>query len=366
MSFVFPPIAALVAENWGWRLNPIIWLGLGLLTVLLTLVSIPSGYGSTGGAHELVTPVVAGVFLAGIALAATVATSSILFGGILLLVACIAFVLLRRLRRHERYQGLDLRLLHSPGAWLVVTSIILVSGSSLYFFTSLFMQYRFNDPVMVMALLLSLPELAALAGCFVSGWAATRWGAPRTAAVAILIAGLATVASLTVGPVAPLLQPVFVLCLVAGPAAAAIGPLTQTLMDLAPPDGSSAPAAMRDALQSLGSNLGGIIAGAVGLVAFGRYATGALVDAGLDPSRADEVAYGILDGVHVNDIAAQPDIPPNVADLIAGSRLVLHTGQSVAYWGASLTAGIMLIVAAWLMFRFVRTHGGLATSAGTR
>jgi predicted MFS family arabinose efflux permease len=347
-------VAAFVAENWGWRLDPILWLGLGILTAALTLVAIPTRYGTTDGAHELLTPAVAGIFLAGVALAATVATSSILFGAVLLVVAAAAFALLRILRRQERYQGLDLRLLRSPGAWLVVISIILLSGSSLYFFTSLFMQYRFNDPVMVMALLLSLPELAALVGCFISGWAATRWGAPRTAAVAILIAGLATVGALTVGPVTPLVQPVLVLCLVAGPSAAAIGPLTQSLMDLAPPDGSSAPAAMRDALQSLGSNLGGIVSGAVGLIAFGRYATGALIDAGLDPARADKVAYDILDGVHVNEIARQPDIPAHVADLIAGSRLLLHTGQSVAYWGACLTAGLMLIVAAALMFRFAR------------
>jgi hypothetical protein len=204
--------------------------------------------------------------------------------------------------------------------------------------------------------ILSAPELCALAGCLVSGWAATRWGAPRTAGVFMLLAGLAAFFALTVGGDAVIYHPVAVLCLVAFPSAAAVGPLTQTLMDLAPADGSSAPAAMRDALQNLGGSLGGIIAGAVGLTAFVSYTTGALTGAGLPDDMASFVANEIVEGTHVNDLASAPWMPPDVADLIAGSREVLNTGQSVAYWGAAVSAGIMCIIGAALLFLYVRNE----------
>ena len=171
----------------------------------------------------------------------------------------------------------------------------------------------------------------------------------------MLLAGLACFVALTVGGDAILYHPVAVLCLVAFPSAAAVGPLTQTLMDLAPPDGSSAPAAMRDALQNLGGSLGGIIAGAVGLTAFVSYTTGALTDAGLPDDMASVVANEIVQGTHVNDLADAPWMPADVADLIAGSRDVLNTGQSVAYWGAAVSAGIMCLIGGFLLLAYFRT-----------
>ena len=211
-------------------------------------------------------------------------------------------------------------------------------------------------------MILSAPELCALAGCYVSGWAATRWGAPRTASFFMLLAGLAAFFALSVGNDAAIYHPVAVLCLVAFPSAAAMGPLTQTFMDLAPHDGSSAPAAMRDALQNLGGSLGGIIAGAVGLTAFVSYTTGALTDAGLPDDLAAHVANEIVQGTHVNDLASAPWMPPDIADLIAGSREVLNTGQSAAYWGAAVSSGIMCIIGAFLLLMYVRRERRLRES----
>ena len=356
VSFVFPPVGAYLTEHVSWRAVPLLWMALGALAFVLSLVFVPRSFGSVGGGQELVTPVIAGVILAGVALAATIATSDILYAVLLLAVSAVALLAIVLLRKLRNMRGLDLRLMRSPGVWAVIWAIVLLSGANLYFFTSLLLQYRFDDPITFIAIIMCIPEAAALVGCFVSGWAASRYGALITAAVCILLAGLGALLSVTVGATATIYHPVAILTLVAAPSAAAVGPLTQTFMDLAPHDGSSAPAAMRDALQSLGSNLGGIIAGTVGLIAFARYTTGALVDAGLDPSRANEVAYGILDGTHVNELAKEPWMPAHVADLIAGSRLILHTGQSVAYWAACLAASAMCFIAAVLMFRFARRH----------
>lgn len=363
VSFAFPPLGAILVEFVGWRSVPLLWLGLGVLTIVLALVTVPRGLGITSaGGSELITPLVAGLTLASLTLAATVAGTSISIAVLLVAAAFIAFIAFALLRKVAGLRGLDLRLLRSPGAWLVVFATMLLFGANLYFFTSLLIQYRYFDPIIFVAVILSAPELCALAGCYVSGWAATRWGAPRTASFFMLLAGLAAFFALSVGNDAAIYHPVAVLCLVAFPSAAAVGPLTQTFMDLAPHDGSSAPAAMRDALQNLGGSLGGIIAGAVGLTAFVSYTTGAVTDAGLPDDLAAHVANEIVQGTHVNDLASAPWMPPDIADLIAGSREVLNTGQSAAYWGAAVSSGIMCIIGAFLLLMYVRRERRLRES----
>ena len=363
VSFAFPPLGAILVEFVGWRSVPLLWLGLGVFTLALALVTVPRGLGITSaGGSELITPLVAGLTLASLTLAATVAGTSISIAVLLVAAAFIAFIAFALLRKVAGLRGLDLRLLRSPGAWLVVFATMLLFGANLYFFTSLLIQYRYFDPIIFVAVILSAPELCALAGCYVSGWAATRWGAPRTASFFMLLAGLAAFFALSVGNDAAIYHPVAVLCLVAFPSAAAMGPLTQTFMDLAPHDGSSAPAAMRDALQNLGGSLGGIIAGAVGLTAFVSYTTGALTDAGLPDDLAAHVANEIVQGTHVNDLASAPWMPPDIADLIAGSREVLNTGQSAAYWGAAVSSGIMCIIGAFLLLMYVRRERRLRES----
>lgn len=358
VSFAFPPLGAVLAETASWRFVPLLWLLLGSLSVVLTLVAVPKGLGAVGSNGEIITPLVAGVALASLTLAATVAGSNVMVAGLLLALSLFALAVFVVLRKVFRYHGLDLRLLRSPGAWLVVFAMMLLAGSNLYFFTSLLIQYRFFDPVIFVSILLSAPEVAALAGCFVSGWAAARWGAPITAAFWMLLAGLASLLALTVGGDSSIYHPVLVLTVVAFPSAAAVGPLTQTLMDLAPKDGSSAPAAVRDALTNLGGSLGGIIAGAVGLGAFVQYTSGALRDAGLSAEMAQLVATEIVSGTHVNDLAAEPWMPANAADLISGSREVLNMGQSVAYWGAAMSAALMCVVGAGLLFAFSQRMRG--------
>lgn len=363
VSFAFPPLSATLVEFVSWRAVPVLWLGLGVLTIVLALVAVPPKLGITSSVgSELITPLVAGLALASLTLAAAVAGTNINIAVVLVAASLIAFVAFVLLRKVAHLRGLDLRLLRSPGAWLVIFATMLLFGANLYFFTSLLIQYRYFDPVIFVSVILSAPELCALAGCFVSGWAAARWGAPRTAGVFMLLAGLASFFALTVDGEAVIYHPVAVLCLVAFPSAAAVGPLTQTLMDIAPSDGSSARAAVRDALQNLGGSLGGIVAGLVGLTAFVSYTTGALTDAGLPKDLAELVANEIVEGTHVNDLSSEPWMPPDVADLIAGSRDVLNTGQSVAYWGAAVSAGIMCIIGAALLFIYVQKEKRRSTT----
>ena len=178
VSFLFPPLGAVLSEYLGWRTVPLLWVALGIATIALTFATVPRGLGATSGGSELLTPLVAGLALASLTLAATVAGTSVTYAAGLVVVALLAFVTFGLLRRFAHMRGLDLRLLRSPGAWLVVFATMLLFGANLYFFTSLLIQYRYFDPLIFVAVLLSAPEVCALAGCFVSGWAATRWGHP--------------------------------------------------------------------------------------------------------------------------------------------------------------------------------------------
>ena len=166
VSFAFPPLGAILVEFVGWRSVPLLWLGLGVFTLALALVTVPRGLGITSaGGSELITPLVAGLTLASLTLAATVAGTSISIAVLLVAAAFIAFIAFALLRKVAGLRGLDLRLLRSPGAWLVVFATMLLFGANLYFFTSLLIQYRYFDPIIFVAVILSAPELCALAGC---------------------------------------------------------------------------------------------------------------------------------------------------------------------------------------------------------
>jgi predicted MFS family arabinose efflux permease len=120
-----------------------------------------------------------------------VVTSSLSSAAFFAVIGLLSIALVMALVRWTSRQGPDLKLLRVPGSRWVVVATLLAFGANFYFFTSLFMQYRYDESVIKIAVMLSAPEMGAILGCFISGWAAGRWGAPRTAAVALAVAGLA-------------------------------------------------------------------------------------------------------------------------------------------------------------------------------
>lgn len=360
VSFLFPPLGAVISESVNWRFVPLFWLLAGLATAALAWRRLSPGQGVAGRRSELLTPMLSGVFLACLALAATVITSSLSSAVFFAALAAISFLIVRTLIKRRGREGPDLSVLRAPGSRWVLGASLFAFGANFYFFTSLFMQYRYEESVVKMSIMLSAPEAAAILGCFVSGWAAGRWGAPKTATVALALAGLAQLLVFTVGPFAPSIQPALVLTVIALPLGASLGPMTQTLMDLVPEDRSSGPAAVRDSLQNLGSTVGGIFVGTVGFIAFEIHMRAQLAATSMGESQASSVTAAIRDGAIVKDLARQPEIPPDAAALLLGDQAGLRLSQSVTYWAAGAVAAVLLLLAAVCMWLYVRKKPDMA------
>lgn len=359
VSFLFPPVGAVISESFNWRLVPLFWLATGVATALLAWRHVAPKQGSTGSHGDLLTPLLAGVGLACLALTATVVTSSLSSAAFFAVIGLLSIALVMALVRWTSRQGPDLKLLRVPGSRWVVVATLLAFGANFYFFTSLFMQYRYDESVIRIAVLLSAPETGAIVGCFISGWAAGRWGAPRTAAAALALAGMAQLAVFSVGPFAPSFHPALVLTLIALPLGASLGPLTQVLMDLRPHDRSSGPAAIRDSLQNLGGTVGGVFVGTMGFIAFEIHMKAQLAATSMSAGKAAEVTKEIRDGAIVKELAREPDIPPDAAALLLGDQAGLRLSQSVTYWAAGTVAAVLLLLAAisiWVYYlRFARS-----------
>ncbi|MFM2438038.1 MAG: hypothetical protein RLZ55_855 [Actinomycetota bacterium] len=64
-----PPAAAALADSVGWRAVPVLWLVLGVATSLVALRVVPGGTSARPGRAELLTLILAGLPLTGIAMA---------------------------------------------------------------------------------------------------------------------------------------------------------------------------------------------------------------------------------------------------------------------------------------------------------
>ena len=81
--------------------------------------------------------------------------------------------------------------------------------------------------------------------------------------MALTLAAVLSMGTFIVGPESSAWIVVAVLAVAAVPIAGAVGPSTQTFMDLAPVDGGGAASSWRNASSNLGVAIGGVIVGAI-------------------------------------------------------------------------------------------------------
>ncbi len=353
VSFLAPPLAAAITDYATWRLVPVLWLVVGAATLAMSWRQLDRRAGIVARGSELGTPLLGGILLAACALGITLLTSNLPLAAALLVAAAGLLVVVVIVMRRAADPGLDLRLLRSRGAWWIVGATLATYGANLYFFTSLFMQYRYADPPVLLAVILCAPEVAALLGCFVSGWTADRWGAPRAALAALLVAAAACGGTLAVGPDSGTWVPVIALTTIAFPMAAAMGPLTLSLMNLGPDDGSSGAASIRDATQNLGGTIGGALVGTVAFLSFQWHMAGSLITAGTSPVVAAELAARMRGGESVSRLARETVLTPDACALLIGDAHGLRSALSVAYRSAGVTAGLLTCVAALLLMGYL-------------
>ncbi len=352
-----PLLSAWMTTSLGWRTVPALWIALGVVVLVMAWRLIPSGLGSAADAgsstgpapsarhREMVTPVLAGVALAGLATAATIVSSSTLLAASSAAIGVLALALLVVVMRRSSDPTLDLRVFRRPGALLVFTAALVASMPNLFFYTNLLIQYRYALPLTSIALLLAVPQAAAVAGGLSSAPLVRRFGALRTSVGMLLFASVASLGALFVHADAPVWVPVAMLTVCAVPIAGAVGPLTKAIMDLAPVDGSAAASSWRNAVWSFGGTVGGVVVTGVAFAVFQSTLTDILDTTNLSTEQSGALAASVRGGAVVAELAQNPAVTdPAARELLTGPGLLSAQSQGFATAGV-LASGLYLLAA---------------------
>ncbi len=268
VAIVVPLLSSAIVPRLGWRPVAIVWVAVGLTVFFLATRSLPTG-GDDRVRSELFTPALAGLTLSAVALTFSFATANAhtsahqTFVRVSAITAVVAFLALAILMRRLPKPTLDIRSLKSPGSFPILFAVMVVNGVNLFFFTFLLLQYRYHQTLLETAVILIVPQCTAAGGAVIGGRLSARWGSVRTAISALVLASIAALGALTVTAEASPWLPVVILAIAAVPIAAAVGPLTQSFMDLAPAEGSGSASSVRNSAANLGVAIGGLISGLI-------------------------------------------------------------------------------------------------------
>ena len=354
MFFLVPPLSALLVEASSWRGVTAVWAVLGLGAILAALKF--AGSTSSVGRRELLTPTLAGVALAGIALGITNISAGWEVALPLFSIGVVAAVALAIALARIAQPSLDLGWTRGPGVRILIIGMIAAAMPNLFFYTNLLLQYRYQESMLVIALLLMIPQAFAVAGGLLSGPISARVGPAKTGAYALLLAAVTSLSGLLVAGDAPIWVPVAVLALSAAPIAAAVGPLTESLLNHAPQELSGVASSVRDGFWTLGGCVGGAIFGAFAFNAFQGRLEQALDATSVTSEQAHLIAQQIRGGGFVAEIATR--IPDAAArDLLVGQASGLLDAQSHAYAVVSVLSSLVFVIAFALMVGYMRRSG---------
>lgn len=358
-----PPVSALIVEAAGWRAGVIPWVILGVVTLVATLRYVPRQHESKSG--ELITPLLAGLVLAGLALSVTSLPTNRDFAVVAITVAAVALVTLVVLMRRIDRPTLNLGWCRGRGMLILIVALAVTSMPNLFFYTNLLLQYRYTVPLVIIALLLIVPQACAVAGGLLSGPVSARIGPPRAATLALVVSAVTCLSTLFVTAEAPIWVPVLALALSAGPIAFVVGPMTDTLLSRAPADASGAASSVRKATWTLGGVLGGALVGALSFSAFQTRLADILNMDGLPFEEAALIAQEIRDGAVVDELAARLSDPVAREALIARGPGLLEA-QSYSFAVMGVISAAVYLVAAILMAVYLRRMRAASVAEITR
>ena len=338
---VAPVTGSLVGQFLGWRFVPLLWLFAAGLTLVLAMVALPRVDATVTGS-ELITPLLAGVALATLCLAVSLAGLGLMgysIAAVATAAVVVAILLVILPRRPD--SALDLRALRAPGALLAAGAIVFLVAIDITYFVNLYIQYRYSLPLPYLALLAVLPELAGIAGSLIFGSLASRRGPGPSALIAMVAASVLPLTILLLGPGSSVWLIVIACVVINFPTAGAVGPLTEYFMNYAPADGSDATSSLYDALTNVRNVVLSAVVGLVAFAGFEQTLTSGLVASGVPAERAAAVASDIRSGEKSIEIARglpSPDDP--VKKALADDGTTIDAAQFEAL---RLTALVMTV-----------------------
>lgn len=349
--YMFAPVlAGVLVDDLGWRWVPVLWTLAGLVMVAAARRLLPGG-DSERAPGELVTPALAGLVLA-LGVQAINAVSSdgwtsssfaIRAGATVLAVVALLWAY-----RRSRAPSLSVAALRRGGTLVLLVVVVIVPFANLWFYMTMGYQYVYGLDTLSTALVMIPAQLCGVGGGLVARKVLRRHGITRAGVGAILLLSAALAATWLIGVGSPIVVPVLVMCTYSSASVAAGIPLTNAVMDSAPPGESGSAAAFRGAAANVGSALGVVVMTAVvfGVVATSLTAT--LDSEGLAGQQSADIAASMRNGATSESVASDYSVPVQQVDEISAAQkgaMVdgLHAQGTVAALLTAGCAGIFLL-----------------------
>ncbi len=363
VSIVMPVLAGVLSDGVGWR-----WVGvtcalLGLAGSGVVARFVP-GTPPSGGVGEMWTLALAGAILA----LAVYALDGVRGYGILssqvlipLALAGLAAVVLAVLMRRMTKPSLDLTPLRHGGFSLLLIVLMLFGFANLWFYTTMALEYIYGLTILQAAIAMIPAQVTALAGAALAGRLIQRVGIPRAGLIFIVAVGLLLWASMLVGPGAPVWLPIVIVSAYAVAAVGAGVPLTNAIMNTAPPRSEGSASAFRGAATNLGNALSVALMTAIVAFTITTVISGQSSAEGIPVSatEATQVLQALDHGASVDTVAAQYSLPDSdVEGLSSIQQDALYAGFRVQ----GLVGGAVTLVLAVGFFVVTRREERLSGS----
>jgi MFS family permease len=356
---VMPLLAGVVLDNSSWRVVAALWSLSGVVILVAARVFLPAAEGPRD-TRELLTPTLAGVLM----VAAVQTLNSANRDGLLsvsalvrLGIGVLAFAaLLWALRRLEN-PSLSLAALGQGGMFLLLIVVILMSFANLWFYMTVGLQYLYGLNALGTAIAMLPAQVAAIAGAMITRWLLRRRGITVAGSVMLLGLAVSLLVSALIGPGSPLWVPILVTCFYAVTSVGAGIPLTNAIMDLAPPGEDGSASAFRSAATNIGGAVGVIVMSTIVFNTFSASLAGKLESAGLDSQQSVQVAESIREGVTSEQVAANYAVPVQQVEQIAAvQREAMVDGLRMHGVSGAAFTGVCVVIFVWSRRRQQHDH----------
>jgi MFS family permease len=340
---VAPLAAGLLIDSTSWRLVAALWGAGGLLMITAARRLLPVDDAERQPA-ELLTAALAGLVLA-LAIQTVNAISSngwsspsalLRAGGTAAAVTALTIVY-----RRSPAPSLSLAALRQGGMLVLLAVVVVIPFANLWFYLTIGYQQVFGLGTLQTALVMVPAQLSGIAGAMLAGAALRTWGVTATGTGALVAMAAAVASTWVIWPDSPLVVPVGVMCVFGLASTAVAVPLTNAIMDSAPPGEEGGAAAFRGAAANLGNALGVVVMTSLVFTVVSSSLQDSLRAQGLAGEGAAAIAGSIRDGVSSESVASHYSVPLEDVDAIsAEQREAMADGlHALGTTGAVLISG---------------------------
>lgn len=345
-----PLLAGVIVDHGSWRIVAVVWALSGLVILLASHVFLPQA-DAPSDSRELLTPALAGVVLMAVVQTVSAADRDGLLSvavAVRVGLAVVAFVVLYLVYRRTAAASLSLAALRQGGMSILLIIVILVSFANLWFYLTVGFQYLYGLDALQAALAMLPAQLAGIGGALISRWLLRRMGITATGQIMLAALAGSLLLSVLITADSPIWLPIVVMSAYAVASVGAGIPLTNAVMNLAPPGDDGSTSAFRSAAGNIGAAVGVVVMSTIVFTAFSGSLTSSLQDKGLNSKQSVSIAESLREGVTSEDVSANYSVPlQRVTKIAQAQREAFADGLRAHGLSGAAFTGVCLVIFSW-------------------